>query len=146
MFLSEDLNLLLIAAGDDDAGLRGFAADHIDTRSLLDAEGYATDGGLRLFLDLCLGLGCAVPVAEEESAVLYLLLELLIVVALKDVGIAIVLSLFEDVGLDVVEQLLYVFGDSLDRTGLLLQCITTHDLDGAVLQVAGTQYQTPFNS
>ena len=97
------LYVCLITAGDDDAGLRGLAADHIDTGSLFDAEGHATDGGLCLFLDLCLGLGCAVPVAEEEAAVLDLLLELLVFVSLVDTVIAIGLGLLEDILLDVLQ-------------------------------------------
>ena len=95
---------MLITSGDDDAGLGGLAADHIDTWRLLHTEGHAADGGLGLFLDLSLGLGGAVPVAEEEAAVLHTLLELLVVVALVDVGVAVVLGLLEDVLLDVVEN------------------------------------------
>ena len=71
----------LIAAGNDDAGLGGLAAHHVDAWRLLYAEGHAANGGLSLFLDLSLGLGRAVPVAEEETAVLHLLLELLVVLA-----------------------------------------------------------------
>ena len=87
------------------------AADHIDARSLLVGKGHAADSGLCLFLDLCLGLGSAVPVAEEETAVLHLLLELLVVVALVNALVAILASFLEDVLLDILQQLLDIFCD-----------------------------------
>ena len=103
--------MCLVAAGNDDAILGGFATDHIGTGRLLVSEGYATDGSLRLFLDLCLGLGRAVPVADEETAVLHLLLELLVVVALVNALVAILASFLEDVLLDILQQLLDIFCD-----------------------------------
>ena len=71
--------LYLITSCDDDTGYGWLAAYHIYTWSLLVSEWHATDGSLSLLLDLCLGLGCTVPVAEEETAILYTLLELLVV-------------------------------------------------------------------
>ncbi len=101
----------LITAGDDDAVFGGFAADHVGAGRLLVGKGHATDGGLRLFLDLSLGLGRAVPMAEEETAVLHLLLELLVVVALVNALVAILASFLEDVLLDILQQLLDIFCD-----------------------------------
>ena len=54
------------------------ACDHIYARSLLKGKRHAANGGLCLLLDLCLGLGCAVPMAEEEASVLHALLELVV--------------------------------------------------------------------
>ena len=84
--------------------------------------------------------------AEEETAVLDALLELLVVVALVDVLVAILAGLLEDVLLNVVQQLLDILGNTLQRTRLLLERITAHHLDGAVLQVAGTQHKAYGNS
>ena len=80
--------------------------------------------------------------AEVEAAVLDALLELLIVVALVDVSIAKVESLLVDVSLDVLEQLLYVFNDAVERACLLLESIATHDLDSVLLEVATAHNET----
>ena len=58
--------------------------------------------------------------AEEEAAVLDALFELLVVVALVDVGIAVGLCLRENVLLDFIEESLDVRSDAFQRTGLLL--------------------------
>ena len=65
---------LLVTSSDDDASHRWLAAHHIDTWCLLVCERHATDGSLGVLLDLSLGLGSAVPVAEEETAILDTLL------------------------------------------------------------------------
>ena len=93
---------------------------YIHTRCLLYAERHAADSGLSLLLNLSLGLGSTVPVAQEESTVLHLLLELLVVLALVDVSVTIVLSLLEYVLLDVLKQLLYILSDAVDRAPLAL--------------------------
>ena len=54
--------------------------------------------------------------AEEEAAVLHFLFELLVVLALVDTGISGRTGLLEDVVLNVNQQLLNIFHDSLDRT------------------------------
>lgn len=103
----------LVASGDDNATLGGFSADHVDTRRLFISERNAADGGLSLFLDFCFGLGRAVPVAEEEAAVLDFLLELLVVVALIYALVAVFACFLEDVVLDVFKQLFYIFNDAV---------------------------------
>ena len=107
---------LLIAASYDDALCSGLARYHIHARCLFEHERHAAYCCLCVLLDLGLSLGCAVPMAEEESAILDALLELLVVVALVDVGITIVESLLEYVVLNVVEQFLNIFGNSFNRT------------------------------
>ena len=140
------VNKGLIAACDDDAIFGGFAADHVGARGLLVSERHAADGGLCLFLDLCFGLGSAVPVAEEETAVLDTLLEFLVVVALVDAFVAILAGFFENVLLDFVQKTFHILCDALDRAGFLFQCVAAHHFDGAVLQVACTQHETYGNT
>ena len=125
---------LLVAAGDDYAILGRLARHHVYARSLLEHERHATDGCLSVLLDLCLCLGCAVPMAKEEASVPYALLELLIVVALIDVSVAIVEGLLEDVLLNVLKELLHVVGKTFYRACLLLQRVAAHNLDGAFPQ------------
>ena len=62
----------LIAAGNDDAVLGRFAADHVGARSLLVGEGHAANGSLRVFLDLCLGLFPYHLIREEDCCYLSL--------------------------------------------------------------------------
>ena len=80
--------------------------------------------------------------AEEEAAVLYALLELFIVVALVDVGIAILASFLEDVVLYVVKHLLHSLCDAIKRKRFFFQSVAAHNLDGAVLQVAAADGKT----
>ena len=61
-------------------------------------------------------------------------------------SIAIVLSLLEDILLDILKQLLNVFCDTLDWASFLFQSIAAHYLDCSVLQIASTQYQTYRNT
>ena len=56
-------------------------------------------------------------------------------------GVAEGLGLLEDVLLDVLEQILDILGNALNAAGLLLECVSAHHFDGAVLQVAGTENQ-----
>ena len=58
--------------------------------------------------------------AEEESAVLHLLLELVVVVALVDVGIAEGLGLLKNVLLDFVQKVLNILCNTLNGARLLL--------------------------
>ena len=131
----------LVTACDDDTGLRGLSAHHVYAGRLFVGKGHATDGGLRFLLDFCLGLGRTVPMAEEETAVLHLFLELFVVVTFVDTLVAILACFFEDVLLDVLQELLDIVDDAFQGTRLLFEGVAAHDLDGAVLQVAGTQYQ-----
>ena len=137
---------ILITSCDDDTCYGWLAAYHIYTWSLLVCEWHATDSSLSLLLDLCLGLGCTVPMAEEETTVLHTLLELLVVVALVNVSITVSTSLLEDILLDVFQHILYALYDAVEANVLLLQCITTHDFDGVVLQVTSTHSQTDRNT
>ena len=93
---------------------------------------------LGVLLDLGLGLGRAVPVAEEEAAVLDALLELVVVVALVDVGVAEGHRLAVDVLLDLLQKALDAVGDAVEAYLLLLQRVAAHQLHGVVLEVAAT--------
>ena len=84
--------------------------------------------------------------AEEETTVLHTLLELLVVVALVNVSITVSTSLLEDILLDVFQHILYALYDAVEAYVLLLQGITTHNLDGVVLQVTATHSQTYRNT
>ena len=111
----------LVTSCYDDTGHGWLAANHIYTRSLLVSEWHATDSCLCLLLDLCLGFGCTVPVAEEETAILHALLELLVVVALVYVSITVSTGFLEDVLLNLVEQVLHALYDAIEADVLLLQ-------------------------
>ena len=138
--------LYLITSCDDDTGYGWLAAYHIYTWSLLVSERHAADGSLSLLLNLSLGLGCTVPMAEEETTVLHTLLELLVVVALINVSITVSTSFLEDIFLDVFQHILYALNDTVEAYVLLLQGITAHDFDGVVLQVTATHSQTNRNT
>ena len=62
---------LLVRPCDDYSAFSRLAAYHVGTRSLVESERNAADGSLSIFLDTSLGLFCAVPMAEEEAALLY---------------------------------------------------------------------------
>ena len=111
---------LLIASCNQYTAFRWLAAYHINTRSLLEHERHAAYCSLCLFLDFSLGLGCSVPMAEEETAILYFLLKLLVVVALVDVVVAELESFGEDVVLNLVEEVLYTVDDTINADSLLL--------------------------
>ena len=84
--------------------------------------------------------------AEEETAILHLLFELLIVLALVDVSITEVLSLLEDVVLNLVEEVLDTLNNAVKAYTLLLQGVTTHHLDSVVLQVTTTHSETYWHT
>jgi len=84
--------------------------------------------------------------AEEETTVLHTLLELLVVVTLVNVSITVSTSLLEDILLDVFQHILYALNDTVEAYVLLLQGITTHNLDGVVLQVTTTHSETYRNT
>ena len=95
-----------------------------------------------VLLNLLFGLRCAVPVAEEEAAVLYPFLKFVVVVALVDVFVAEAECLLIDVFLNVVEQFRNSFHDAVERNVFLFQRIAAHYLYGVVLQVASAHCQT----
>ena len=76
--------------------------------------------------------------AEEEAAVLDALLELVVVVALVDVGVAEGHRLAVDVLLDLLQKALDAVGDAVEAYLLLLQRVAAHQLHGVVLEVAAT--------
>ena len=76
--------------------------------------------------------------AEEEAAVLDALLELVVVVALVDVGVAEGHRLAVDVLLDFLQKALDAVGDAVEAYLLLLQRVAAHQLHGVVLEVAAT--------
>lgn len=69
---------ILIISGEDDPLGRRLACDHTYSGSLVSIERYASDCGLGLLLDLLFGLGCSVPMSENESALFDLFLEFLV--------------------------------------------------------------------
>lgn len=105
--------VLLVASGYYHTALGRFAAYHVDTGSLLVCKRHAAYRGLGVFLDFSLGLGRAVPVAKEETAVLHFLLEFLVVVALIHALVTILARFFEYVLLYVIEQLTGIFHDTV---------------------------------
>ena len=123
----------LVSSRKEDTTSGGLACHHTLTRCRIAIERDATDGCLRLVLDLLLCLRRAIPMRHDEYSLLDLLLELLVGIHIDDIGLAMVVCLLEDVRLDLLQQVLYILLDARDRTGLLLQGITTHHLDRAVL-------------
>ena len=100
------------------------------------AVGDAADGGLRLGLDLRLGLFGAVPGAEEETTVLHALLELRIVVAFVDMLVEVRLGLGVDIRLDGFEEFGNVVLNAFEGHRLLLKRIAAHEFHRAVLEIA----------
>ena len=103
----------LVGAGKEYAASRGFASNHAGSRCSVSLEGDASDGGFSLLLDALLSFGCAVPVGEHEAALLDLFFELLVSVYLYSVFLAIVECLLVDALLDFIEQMCYVFLDTV---------------------------------
>ena len=99
-------------------------------------EGDAADGGLGLFLDAFLGLGGAVPVAEEEAVFLDFRFEVVPGVHLAGHAGAEVGSLLEEVLLDLLHEVGHVVGDAFDGEVLFFEGVSAAYLAGAVLQVA----------
>ena len=60
----------LVGAGEDYAAVGGFAGEDAAAFLFGGVVGDAADGGLGEFFNLLFGLGGAVPVAEEEAALL----------------------------------------------------------------------------
>ena len=67
-----------IIAGENHALCRWAACDHALAWSLVTVERDATNGGLSFLLDFLFGFGSAVPVCENEPALLDFLLELVV--------------------------------------------------------------------
>ena len=95
----------LVGAGEDYAAVGGFAGE--DTAAFLfgGVVGDAADGGLGELFDLLFGLGGAVPVAEEESALLDFGAEVVPSVDGAGIGLAEVGGAFQQAVLDVVHEL-----------------------------------------
>ena len=119
--------LRLVASRNQHTALSRLARYHIHTRCLLESEWHTTDCCLCFFLDLCLGLGSTVPVAEEEATILNLLLELLVVVALIDMSITECACLLEDILLNSVKKVDNILCNTLELNSLLFK---SSDWDG----------------
>ena len=132
----------LVGAGEDYAAVGGFAGEDAAAFLFGSVVGDAADGGLGEFFNLLFGLGGAVPVAEEESALLDFGAEVVPSVDGAGVGLAEVGGAFQQVVLDVVHELEDVVGDTLDGHSNLLQGVAAADLASAVLQVAGADGET----
>ena len=128
---------LLVGPCNEHTCLGRLAAHHVGAFGLFKHEGHTADGGLRVFLNLGLGLFGAVPVAEEEAAFLDALLELVVVGSLVYVGIAERYGLLVDVLLDVVEQVLDVILNAFNRHIFFFQSVTAHHFHKSFLQVSG---------
>ena len=98
---------------------------------------YAAYGGLGLVLDFLLGLGGAVPVAEQELARLDLLLELIPAVALLYIRVSESEGFGVHIILDVVKQGADVFCNALQRHSLFLEGVSSGHLDSACGKVSG---------
>ena len=57
-----------------------------------------------------------------------------------------VLSLLEDVVLNIVKEVLNALNNAVEAYALLLQCITTHHLDSVVLQVTTTHSEAYWHT
>ena len=75
---------------------------------------------------------------EEEAAFLEFLFELVIAIDLAGVGDTEIEGFLQQVGLDLFQQFLYFFYDSIERNGLFGLGIAACDLDGTVLEVTAT--------
>ena len=84
--------------------------------------------------------------SEQEAALLNLLLELIPCVDLVGHVQALLQGLVIDVLLNLLKQILDILLDALERCAVLLERVTAHDLDGALLNVARTQNQTHRHS
>ena len=84
--------------------------------------------------------------AEEETAILNLLLEFFVVFTLVDVRITEVFCLLEDVVLYVIEEVFHVVNDAIEAYTVLFERVSAHNLNGIVLQITTTHRQTDWYS
>src|SRR5574344_5714 len=119
-----------------------FARDHVRTRSLFEVERHATYCSLRILLDLSFSLGSAVPVAEEEPAIRYALLEFIVIITFEDMSVTESLGFIEDIILDIIKQFLHLFYNTIHGERLFLERIAAHHLDCTVFKVTATHAQT----
>ena len=96
----------------------------------------AADSCFRVGFYLLLGLGCAIPVAEQETAFLDFLLELLVTIYFAGVGDTEVQCFLVDVLLDLLQQRLNALYDTVHCYRLFLHRVAAGNLDGVVLEVA----------
>ena len=111
----------------------------IDAFSLLLAYGcihrYAPYCSLGLLLDSFLGLRRPVPMAQQESSLLYLLLEIIPGIHLDDMLIPEFQGFCINIRLYLIQKRLYPLPESLLRSGDFLKSVTAGKLHGAVLHV-----------
>ena len=96
--------LLSIVAGDDDPSCGGLAGHHADAGRFVAVERNASYGGFGVGLDFLFGLSGSVPVAEEETAVLDVSLEVVVAVAYISLGGLGVAGFLVDVCLNFLEE------------------------------------------
>ena len=117
---------------------RGFACHHANSGSVVAVKWNAADGRFCLLLDLCLGFGRAVPVGKDKDAFLDSFLEFIVCIDLDCAALAVFKSTVVKILLDIVENFLDLGGDSFEGKRFLLESVTTHKLDSAILKVALT--------
>ena len=96
---------ILVGSCNDNTVFSRLATYHVGARSLFEHEWNTTDCSLCVLLYLGFCLFCTIPMAEEETAILNLLLEFFVVLTLVDVRITEVFCLLEDVVLYVIEEI-----------------------------------------
>ena len=108
---------LLIGYCEDYATLGRFARNHTLAGFLFEPwkriERNTADSCFGFFFDALLCFRCAVPVAKQESAFLYLRLEFFVRVASADMGGAEVKGFLVAVTLYISQELLYMLRDTL---------------------------------
>ena len=84
--------------------------------------------------------------SQDEATLLYLLLELIPRIHLEGVRLTVIQCLLIDIGLNLIQQVLHIFLDTVARDCMLLQRITTHDFHRVVLIVTASHHQTDGNA
>ena len=116
--------------------------NHVHAFCLFIGERNATYGRLRVFFNSGLCLFGSVPMAEEEAAIFHAFLEFFVVIAFVNVSIAIGTGLLKEIVLNVFQQVLHAFHDTVEADVLLFQGVTPHDFYRIVLQVATAHHET----
>src|SRR5258706_2810294 len=109
-------------------------------------ERNAADRRFGFVLDLFLSFGGAVPVGEDEAALLDLLLELIPRIDSKSIFLAKAQGFLVDIRLDLIEKGDDPFDDAVEGMRILCERITAGHLDGAVFKGPHSQGEADGNT
>src|SRR5690554_7717693 len=133
----------LLRAGKEHPPVGSPSAYHTLTGLFGCIHGNTTNGRLGFVFNALLRFGCAIPVTKEKATLLIeQTLEFLVIVHLSGIGRSKIERLLVNIILNVVEQLLYLGLDALQRHNLLGKRIATRHLHRSVFEVTATNSQS----